>query len=147
MCLYTYFGLQDLKKIMALIMLSRVTSNICNAIYGAASLGASAGYWSFDKLITTPLRIFYFVGPVWKNAPHSEICYMLTGVTADRWTKDSVHAMECQELLERRFASWDATILTSAYFAVLTFTALQLMCRCCFVRPIIRDIGLLGGGR
>lgn len=125
------------------LMLSRVTT-LCNIVYEttkyAVSSGMSAGYWTFDKLITTPLRIFYFVGPVWGNAPRSEICYMLTKIEAEKWSRDAIHVMECQELLERKFVSWDATILTSAYFAVLTFTILQLACRCCFVRPIIRDI-------
>lgn len=108
----------------------------------AACLAAAAGcgLWVYDKLITEPLRIFYFVGPVWGAIPPEEICAQLTGKTAQWWTATEDRMQGCRELTEQRFHSWDAGIMTSFYFAILAFVVLQFTCNCCFIKPIIREI-------
>lgn len=95
---------------------------------------------SYDKLITEPLRLFYFVGPWWGNAPTTEICYELTGVKASWWAENDDRMAECAALLERHFVSWDVTIMTVLYVTTLTFLLVNLMCSCLVVRPIVRAI-------
>lgn len=103
-------------------------------------LCAAAGTWLYNKLLTEPLRIFYFVGPVWGNLPPAEVCARITTVDAQRWASTPELQQACVELLDRKFTSFDAGVMTTLYFTFLTFVALQLFCRCCFLRPIMRDI-------
>lgn len=128
-------------------MLQNATSiarSVWGAINGTTTACAAAalglGLWVYDKMITEPLRIFYFVGPVWGAIPNEEICAQLTGKTAAWWLATPDRMQGCRELTEQRFHSWDAGIMTSFYFAVLAFAVLQVTCNCCFVKPILREI-------
>lgn len=127
-------------------VVSTVTSGVVTVFSAVnkgtmACLGAAtaAGYGVYNVLIRNPLRIFYFVGPIWRNAPPAEICYELTGVKAAWWEENQDRIEQCIELLERRFSSFDATVMTTAYFTVMTFVVMQLLCRCCFVRPLMAE--------
>lgn len=94
----------------------------------------------YDLIITRQLRIFYFVGPWWHNAPLSEICHDLTGVESKWWEASEDRMLECKQLTEREFTSWNATITTVLYFAILGFLIVSLILQCCVVRPIIKSI-------
>lgn len=115
-------------------------STIKSATVACMSAAAAAGFWVYQKLVTDPLRIFYFVGPVWSNAPPAEICYDLTGVKAAWWEESPDRAQQCMNLLNRKFGSFDATVMTTLYFTIVTFILMQTICRCFFIRPIIREL-------
>lgn len=92
-----------------------------------------AVWFTYDLLVTRPLRTFYFEGPIWKNQPAEEICYEMTGVEARHWTMTPENMARCHLEMERRFMSWDRTAMTVAYFALLTFLLIRLVCCCsCF---------------
>jgi hypothetical protein len=120
--------------------LAEKISNPWNTATASAGLAASAGYWFYQKTITDPLRTFYFVGPYWHNAPIPEVCFRMTNVDSKFWSSSADHMQECNDLTERQFRSFDATVMTTLYFTVLTFGLLQLCCQCCLVRPIIRAL-------
>lgn len=117
-----------------------VVNTLAKTTAACATAAVGVGVWVYEKTITNPLRILYFVGPVWKNAPPDEICHSLTGVPSSWWSENSDHAMACQELLERRFHSFDAGVMTTVYFTFLTFVILQLLCTCCCIRPMAREL-------
>ena len=117
--------------------------NLVNETSVCAGVAATVGYWFYNKLITEPLKVFYYVGPVWGNAPPAEICFQMTGVPAAEWLSSSVMLQSCMKLLNNKFVKFDATVGTTVYFTVLTFLTLQFMCQCCFIRPIIREVGNL----
>jgi hypothetical protein len=100
----------------------------------------NAIWWIYDKMITEPMRIFYFVGPWWGNAPKPEICYEITGIESKWWESTSTNMEECGKLVEKSFESWNAGVMTTLYFTALTFTVLQFFCTCCVVKPIIRAV-------
>lgn len=78
----------------------------------------------YDFLITKPLRIFYFEGPVWKSQPSEEICFQMTGVESKFWSNNM---RQCQVEMERHFRSWDRTVLTVMYFSILTFVVIRVL--------------------
>jgi hypothetical protein len=82
---------------------------------------------AYELLITRFLRIFYFEGPIWHNLPPEEICSKMTGVDARHWTLSADNIIECQIQMERRFHSWDRTVMTVFYFSVLTLITLRLL--------------------
>ena len=96
--------------------------------------------WIYEKLITDPLKTFYFIGPVWENKTPAQICFELTGVDSAWWNGTSDRIQECHALLSKKYISFEATVLCSLYFAALSFIVLYLLCRCCFLRPILSEI-------
>lgn len=117
-----------------------VISTVTKTTAVCATAAVGAGLWLYEKTITNPLRILYFVGPVWKNAPPDEICHSITGVPAAWWAESGDHASACAELLDRKFHSFDASVMVTVYFTVLTFVVLQLVCTCCCIKPLAREI-------
>lgn len=115
-------------------------SALSSLVYSSAASGASVALWVYDKVITNPLRVLYFVGPIWKNAPPDEICHSITSVPAAWWAATPERQRACLDLLERRFASFDAGFATCVYFAFLTFVVLQITCTCLCVRPLARAL-------
>lgn len=115
-------------------------TNPWNTTVACAGLATTAGWWIYNKLITNPLRTFYFVGPWWGNVPKPEICFRITNVEAKWWEANTDRMKECTALTEREFESWDATIMTTLYFTVLTFGILQMFCQCCVIKPIVHAI-------
>ena len=111
-----------------------------NTTIACAGVASSIGLWAYHKLITDPLRTFYFVGAYWRNAPKPEICFRLTNVDSSWWSSTSDRMDQCIALTEREFESFDATLMTTLYFTVLTFVILHLFCNCCVVNPIVRAI-------
>lgn len=111
-----------------------------NTTAACAGVATTAGWWLYGKLITDPLRLFYFTGLWWHNAPRQEICFRLTNIEAKWWLTNPDRMSECMALTEREFESWDATVMTVLYFTVLTFGVLQCLCQCCVVKPIIRAL-------
>lgn len=125
-------------------MFGNVVHTIWNATNSTTTAclaaGLGCGLWLYDKLITNPLRIFYFVGPVWGNIPVEEVCAQLTKKSAQWWLATDDRLQGCKELAEERFHSWDAGVMTSIYFALLTFAVLQVTCNCCFFKPLLREL-------
>jgi hypothetical protein len=113
---------------------------VANQVGAGAAIGVAAGAWLYNKLLTEPLRIFYFVGPIWGNLPPSEVCSRLTSVPGKQWESTPDLTQACLTLLDQKFTSFDASIMTTLYFAFLTFVVCQLVCGCCFIRPIIREL-------
>lgn len=105
----------------------------------------------YEWTVTRPLRSFYFEGPIWHNQPPEEICYGMTGVEARHWTSSDENAIQCAIEMERRFHSWDRTLMTVIYFTMLTVILLRVACCCVFGRWSSRrssdDIGGGGGPR
>jgi hypothetical protein len=127
-------------RIIAVSPTQTALSTFVNTTTACATAAAGVGLWIYEKTIENPLRLFYFVGPIWRNAPPEEICHELTGVPAAWWIENADHAAACRDLLERRFHSFDAGVITSVYFTILAFVVLELLCSCCCIRPILRDI-------
>lgn len=121
-------------------IISTVTSAVNATTIACATTAVGVGLWIYEKTITNPLRILYFVGPVWKNAPPEEICHSLTGVPSAWWAENLDRQQACSDLLERKFHSFDAGVMTTVYFAFLTFVLLQFACTCCCIRPLARAI-------
>jgi hypothetical protein len=117
-----------------------VWNAINNTTTACLATALGCGLWVYDKMITEPLRIFYFVGPVWGAIPKEDICAQITRVPASRWLSSPEMMKDCEELTEHRFHSWDAGLMTSVYFFVLTFVVLQFTCNCCFLRPLLREL-------
>lgn len=110
-------------------------STLC--VYGTI---VSLLWWIYYKLITEPLRLFYFVGPVWGNVRPEQVCFELTGVDSGWWNTTDDRLSECQRLLNTRFHSFEVTILCVLYFASAVFAVLYLVCRCCFLRPFVNEM-------
>lgn len=106
---------------------------------GCATAAAGAGMWMYDRLITHPLRVFYFTGAVWGDKDPVDICAQITGIPGAWWAESPDHMATCMDLLERKFRSWNANVTTVVWFTLLTFVVMQLMCTCCCVRPLIRE--------
>lgn len=85
---------------------------------------------AYDILVTRPLRLFYFEGPIWHNQPPEEICYEMTGVAANHWTASPENIARCQIEMDRRFQSWDRTAFTVMHFSLLVFVIVKLICCC-----------------
>lgn len=117
-----------------------VVSIITKYTAATATTAIGVGLWLYEKTITNPLRVLYFTGFVWGNMPSDEICHSITGVPAVWWSENPEHMMTCNDLLERKFHSWDASVMTCIYFTFLTFIVLQLMCTCFCIKPIVRAI-------
>jgi hypothetical protein len=96
---------------------------------------SSAVWFTYDILVTRPLRAFYFEGPIWRSQPPEEICYEMTGVEARHWTSSPDNIARCQMEMDRRFQSWDRTAMTIMHFALLTFVVVKLVCCCACSRP------------
>jgi hypothetical protein len=115
------------------------------AAAAAAAAGAKWWWWpsgladaltwlvwlAYETVVTGPLRAFYFEGPIWQSQPPEEICFGMTGVEARHWKSSPENAAQCELEMERRFHSWDKTVMTSMYFAALTVVLLRLLV-CCF---------------
>jgi hypothetical protein len=125
------------QKIFIKNTMNITTSSVRDFALGATGVAALAAMWVYNKMITVPLRTFYFVGPWWRNAPLSEICFKLTNIDSKNWEMNNQTQTMCRELTEREFESWDATVLTTLYFTALTFGTLQLCCSCFVIRPIV----------
>ena len=121
-------------------IISTVSNVIGGTTVACATAAVGVGLWIYEKTITNPLRILYFIGPVWKNAPPDEICHSITGVPSVWWMENLDRQQACADLLERKFHSFDAGVITCVYFTFLTFVVLQLLCTCCCIRPIARAI-------
>lgn len=121
-------------------VVSTVTDAVSATTVACATTAVGVGWWIYEKTITNPLRILYFVGPVWKNAPPDEICHSLTGVPSSWWAENTERQQACADLLERKFHSFDAGVMTTVYFTFLTFVLLQIMCTCCCIRPLVRAV-------
>ena len=86
----------------------------------------------YDLLVTKPLRNLYFSGPVWKNQRPEEICFQMTGVSANHWLATEDNMMTCLMELERGFKTWDTTVITSLYFFVMIMVIGRVVCCCTF---------------
>lgn len=87
-------------------------------------------WWLYDALITRPLRMFYFEGPIYRGQPPEEICYEITKTESKHWVASPENIVQCQLEMERRFRSWDRSALTFIHFALLSFIVIRLMCYC-----------------
>lgn len=90
--------------------------------------------WIYDLLIINPLRVFYFVGPVWNNMDPLEICYQETGrqLPAMWWAESPDRLKTCDDILNRKFTSWSTGVCEVIYFSFLTFVVLQLLFNCLY---------------
>jgi len=91
--------------------------------------GIAAFCWVYEKVITDPLRVLYYVGPVWQNKSPAEMCYILTGMTLPQthWTDTDYNKAECAALLERQFKFWSNSFYSVFYFTVVFFVVSQLL--------------------
>ena len=105
-----------------------------------AGVAATAAWKVYDVLVTNPLRVFYFKGAWWHNVPIAEVCFQMSGVEAKWWGATDEHMSECQNLAERNFESWDATVMTTLYFTGLSFVVVYMFCNCLIVRPIVNAL-------
>ena len=110
-----------------------------NQTTACATLASAAGWWLYNRMITDPLRILYFIGPWWNNAPMSEICFQLTNVKSEWWEAEPSRMIECESLAERQFQSWDATVMVCLWFSFLLFVVFQLFCHCFVIRPLVNS--------
>jgi hypothetical protein len=101
------------------------------AIVESAKRGFEAIY---SLLITRPLRKLYFEGPVWKNQLPEEICFQMTGVSATHWAASEENMRTCYLEMEKRFRTWDTTVMSSIYFLVLAMVITRIVCCCSLPR-------------
>jgi len=93
-----------------------------------------------DVAFTRPLQTFYFVGPVWRNMSPTEICHSITGVDAKWWGETPDRVLQCDQLLSRKFVSFDATVVYTLYFTLLGIVAVTVVCRFCCIRPAAMEL-------
>jgi hypothetical protein len=98
--------------------------------------------WIYAKLVTEPLRAFYFIGPIWWNQTPSQMCFQLSGVDPSFWSSTESGSKECELLLSKKFNTFETTVMCLIYSASITFLLLYTCCRCLFVAPVIREIRL-----
>lgn len=122
----------------------RTTSALMLGVFGAC---ISVAWWIYYKTITEPLRLFYFVGPVWGNINSEQVCFELTGIDSGWWNKTSDRLDECHRLLNTRFHSFEVSIMCVLYFASLVFAIMYLVCRYCFLRPFVNEMRRFAGNR
>lgn len=115
----------------------RTTSAVTIGIFSAC---ISVVWWIYYKTITEPLRLFYFIGPVWGNINSEQVCFELTGIDSGWWNKTSDRLDECHRLLNTKFHSFEVSIMCVLYFASLVFAIMYLVCRCCFLRPFVNEM-------
>lgn len=96
----------------------------------------------YDWLVDAPLRSLYFRGLVWAGMAPEDCCAYLTSVPAAWWcnAKFPERIDECQELLDRRYDTVRITVMFAAYILVVTTLAGIIVCRCCFLNPILRAL-------
>jgi len=116
-----------------------VTSLVGGIPGACATAGSVAFFWVYNRLITDPLRLFYFLS-WWRNVSPDQICSKLTMVSAEWWKATPDRMAECQALLEREFISWEATVLIAVYFGLMAALVTWLLLRCCVINPIVRAI-------
>lgn len=105
-------------------------------------------WWVYGKTVTEPLRVFYFVG-LWGNLQPEQVCFELTDKHVDSswWTASPDRIEECKRMMTSEFDSFHVLVIGSLYIASLVFTVFYLFCRCCFLRPLLRELrGMRGGG-
>lgn len=113
------------------------TAPVLNTTFIASKTVARS---AFDFFITEPLRIFYFVGPIWGNLEPTQICFELTQVDSAWWNATADRRQECDNLLAKRYGSFQATVLCTIYFIVVLYIVVYFTMRCCFLRPLVREL-------
>ena len=120
-------------------------SRLSASTASCAAVAAAVGWWIYGQVITNPLHVFYRKGALglgWANIPQADICAGMMGNKPEfpPALYDSCDYMreQCRQMIDREFESKDATIMVALYFTVLTFGIMQLMCNCCFIRPLVR---------
>lgn len=121
-------------------VVATITNAVSTTTVACATAAVGVGWWLYEKTITNPLRVLYFNGFIWGNMPEDEICHSLTGVPAVWWSGDPEHMEKCIELLERKFHSWDVSVMSCMYFTLLLFVVLHVLCTCFCIRPIARAL-------
>lgn len=101
-------------------------------------LAVFAALWLYGKLVLEPLRIFYFMGPVLENRNPEDICAQISKITASEFTGTEAGREMCRNLLERRFESYNATVITVLYFAILAIAVIYALRRCFFLPDVWR---------
>ena len=91
-------------------------------------------------LLDYPLRAFYFIGPIWKNIGHANMCYEMTGIDSDWWISNADVIAHCEELLERHYVSFRVTIICTLYFGLIGISSIYVLYRFFFLRPIIYEL-------
>ena len=91
--------------------------------------------WIYDQLVTRPLRVLYYSGPVWQNRPLEEICYEMTKVEAKHWVSSPENLERCHLEIERHFQSLNSTVMAVLYFAVLLYIIVRIIRGCANLLP------------
>jgi len=97
-----------------------------------------------STLVTAPLRTLYFNGPTmlgfWGGAGKEDICYSLTGTTANFWIQ---HFAQCLQLCDQKFDAFRTVVVFISYsfllYRLLTTIAFHLL----FTRPILNELRAL----
>lgn len=94
----------------------------------------------YAVFITFPLKTFYLVGPIWGNLDHSQICFEITQVDSAFWAFSPINKATCEQLIDRKYQSLEATVICIAYFLSVTLVICYFIYRCCFLKPLIKEI-------
>lgn len=104
-------------------------------------------WWIYGKTISEPLRTFYYIG-LWGNMRPEQVCFELTDKKVDSswWTASPDRIEECKRMMTAEYESFEVLVMGSLYIASLVFTVFYLICRCCFLRPLLRELRTIWGG-
>jgi hypothetical protein len=117
---------------------TRVPRRIVSVIFDVA---VAAFLCIYRNLVVTPLRIYYYIGPVWKNKAPEDICAeMNPGISSKGFVRNEHTMALCKESLDRQFTSWNAEVITIIYFAMLAITVMYLIYHCFFIKPIAKCV-------
>ncbi len=84
------------------------------------------GSWIFQITVVTPLNAFYFE-TILEGLPQNELCARITTHTeASFWEKNNETILECQTILDRKFRSFEVSVLMSIYFAFIAAMLFRL---------------------
>lgn len=128
-CVWSIFN-----KVFSLIhfLIANTFILIKTAVLWIISLIKGGGYWIFELLIVTPLSAFYFETILGGLPPH-EMCARITAHTeASFWEKNNETILECRGILDRKFRSFEVSVLMSIYFAFFVALLFRIFfCICC----------------
>lgn len=87
----------------------------------------------YDSLLVKPMRDLYFNGYVWRNHKPEDVCYEITGVSAQFWKSSKENMKQCEDEMNRSFETWYIIVTRVTFLILLFLMIIMIMSRivCC----------------
>jgi hypothetical protein len=110
-------------------VLRGITQTVANTYNLGTAVLCGVFWWSYGKVVTNPLKLLYFIGPVWNNMTPEKMCALLNPRMDEAWFLTPEGKAQCALIREREFVSFDAKVYTILYFMLLGMTGSIIMMR------------------